>query len=275
MRQPRNHGAAVDQPRLNSWVDEFAQYRHQVNEGRIDRWMQQFDQGDRDVAARVLDAVEFIGNEQQTTHFRTLLEAIPGWNWDEQRRIGRWRFVAFSTAAGESGDLMLHRFRLATGMTSRRFHPLFIHRSDLMREDFGPQDTIVFVDDFSGTGNQAVTAWREFLGELLPGGPRVMLMLVAASLAAVERITHETELEVVMGITLDASDDVFSDTCIHFSDQEKERLLHYCRRADRAKPRGWGNCGFLVVFSHNCPNNSIPILHVSNTRWEGLFRRNS
>lgn len=36
--------------------------------------------------------------------------------------------------------------------------------------------------------------------------------------------------------------------------------------------RRW-TCGFVIVFAHTCPNNSIPILHVSHTKWQGLFRR--
>jgi hypothetical protein len=29
----------------------------------------------------------------------------------------------------------------------------------------------------------------------------------------------------------------------------------------------------VVVFPDRCPNNSIPVLHVSHQRWRGLFPR--
>ncbi len=34
-----------------------------------------------------------------------------------------------------------------------------------------------------------------------------------------------------------------------------------------------GDCGFVIVLAHKCPNNTIPILHARRAGWEGLFRR--
>ena len=77
-------------------------------------------------------------------------------------------------------------------------------------------------------------------------------------------------------VELTEADEIFSTKCRHFSRREKHTILRYCRRADSASPRGFGDCGFVVVFAHNCPNNTIPILHARDPggrRWEGLFRR--
>ena len=54
---------------------------------------------------------------------------------------------------------------------------------------------------------------------------------------------------------------------------EKDALLEYCKRADRKYPRGYGDCGFVLVLAHKTPNNSIPVLHANNVRWKGLFPR--
>jgi hypothetical protein len=75
---------------------------------------------------------------------------------------------------------MVHTLRMATSMTKKRYSELFIHRSELMTKNAGPEDTVVLVDDFSGTGNQACDAWHIF-EELLTGGPRIVLMLIAAT----------------------------------------------------------------------------------------------
>ena len=55
----------------------------------------------------------------------------------------------------------------------------------------GPKDTVVLVDDFSGTGNQACDGWNEIFQELLPLRPRVLLVLLAMSSAARDRVTTE------------------------------------------------------------------------------------
>jgi len=272
MREPRPRDTAIDMKRINSWLTDFVGYRHSVTEGRIDRWLGQFVRNDRDLAARVLDCIDFVSNEQMNAAFRFILASLDGWYADENLRRGKWRFVAFSTSAGESGDVMLHAFRIANRLNGRQYKDLFIYKSELLSENLDPQDTVVFVDDFSGTGDQACNTWPE-IQELLPGGPRVFLGLIAASNEACRRIEAETELNLIAKIRLVESDNIYSTECRYFTVDEKSRLLRYCRRADSQSPRGYGNCGLVIVFGHTCPNNSIPILYANHTRWEGLFRR--
>lgn len=273
MRPPSRRNSAINVNRMRKWIHDFGSYRTNINEGRIDRWLDQFDKNDRDLAARVLDSVEFISHSQMTTAFRHILSGLDGWDIDEAKRRGNWRFVAFSGSAGESGDSMLHHFRHANNLASRRHNRLFIHRSDILSQNLGPDDSIVFVDDFSGTGDQACNAWREQIEELLPGGPFIYLVLIVASQTARKRITDTTNMSVIPYIELHAGDNIFSSTCSHFTAPEKNRILNYCKKADHKNPRGYGNCGFVIVFQNSCPNNSIPILHISNERWEGLFPR--
>src|SRR5712664_2137099 len=147
MRRPKARKAPIDAARMRGWADEFAGYRVAVTEGRIDRWLKQFQTGHRDIAARVLDVVEFVSHAQIAVAFRQALARIPNWNAKSKRRKGRWRFVPFTASAGESGDTMLHAFRIANGMARREFNELFVYKSDLPAEKLGAKDTVVFVDD--------------------------------------------------------------------------------------------------------------------------------
>ena len=47
---------------------------------------------------------------------------------------------------------------------------------------------------------------------------------------------------------------------------DRAKLLHYGKIADKHNPRGFGDCGFVVVFQHRPPNNSIPILHADQSQ---------
>jgi len=273
MKIPRPRGTRIDAARVSAWTEEFASYRHAVTENRIDRWLEQFETGDRDLASRILDCVHFIPYEQISAAFRSVLNGLPGWSFNENERHGRWRFVAFSTSAGESGDSMLHQFRIANNLTSTRFNGLFVHMRDLLHENLGAEDTVVFVDDFAGTGRQVCDAWVKDVAELLPGDPTRYLILVAASTIARRTITETTGLAVAPSFELTESDDIFSDQCTHFEAREKRVLLEYCTKADRRLPKGYGDCGFVIVFAHRCPNNTIPVLHADHTRWIALFRR--
>ena len=273
MRRPRARGTAIDATRMDGWLERFAGYRVRVSRARVTRWLEQFQNQDRDVAARVLDVVEFFREDQLADAYRAVFGRLSGWSRKAAERQGRWRFVAFSRHAGESGDRMLHSFRTATGLAAARFADLFIHRSALLREQLTADDTVVFVDDFAGTGNQAVVAWNESLGELLPGRPRIFLVLVGAIDAAIQQISAQTPISVRAFRRFRARDNFFHIECTYFSGGEKASVLQYCRVADAANPRGYGACGVLVVFAHGCPNNSLPILHASRPAFRGLFPR--
>ena len=258
---------------MNNWMADFGGYRHQVTEAKIERWLEQFDEPHQDLAARILDGIDFIGRTQMSNLFRDVLGAIPGWHDNPNQRKGRWCFVAYSGSAGESGDSMLHSFRIATGLDGRRHNEMFIHRSDLVIKRLTPDDTVILIDDFSGTGQQACNSWHEIFQELLPEEPKTYLLLLGAARKAIERIKEETELRPIWGFELTEKDNIFHTKCRHFSKTEKNILSTYCRKADSRNPRGYGNCGFVVVFAHRCPNNTIPIIHASHDRWSGLFPR--
>ena len=274
MRTPRPVGTAIDDNRKQQWIEDFTGYRVPVTEDRIDQWLSQFNGGDQDAAARLLDAVLFVSSSDVTTAFQETLASLDGWALSEDDRRGRWMFVPFTGSAGESGDHMLERFRHANNLKGHKYSDMFCYRSELVELQPGPKDTVVLVDDFSGTGDQACTAWESTFQELLPLRPRVLLVLLAASNAAQDRIATETGMKACARIELGSDADIFSAQCTLFSDEEKARLFHYGERADPKHPRGWGDCGFVIVFPHTTPNNSIPLLHKRKMgRWEGLFPR--
>ncbi len=190
-----------------------------------------------------------------------------------------------SGSAGESGDNMLYHFRIANGLDAKSLNGLFVSRSDLFRQTLlpntdpqklGQDDVVVLLDDFSGTGTQACTAWNDpqtSFGALLAGVGKVYLIVVAASKAAKKRISEETTMCLMPAYELGESDNVFSEHCRHFTQADRVKLLRYGEIANKKQPKGFGDCGFVVVFQHRTPNNSIPILHSDHSRWTGLFPR--
>ncbi|MGH9496678.1 MAG: phosphoribosyltransferase-like protein [Candidatus Sulfotelmatobacter sp.] len=273
MKKPMDRGAPLDAKRFNRWLAEFAGYRNPVTQMLIELWLDQFAPIDKELAARILDAVLFISTQAIHTGLRELVGALEGWSKTKKNRRGRWFFVPFSGSVGESGDSMLYTLRMATSMTKKRYNEFFIHRSELTAKNPGPEDTVVLVDDFSGSGDQACKdAWPLF-EELLTGGPKIVLMMVAATDRALARITDETDMSPVCTVRLTKKDDLFQPECIHFTEGEKNTILNYCKTANPERPKGWQECGLLLVLAHKTPNNSIPILHSTNDQWRGLFPR--
>jgi hypothetical protein len=284
VKRPLAPGTAIDAKRYKRWISHFGSYRDAISIVTIESWLTQFD-ADQDLAARILDVVEYYGQSQIHAAYRQALEALDGWHISPSKRKGRWRFAAMSSSAGESGDAMLHQFRVANGLDAKHLNGLFVSRSDLFRQPMLPEndpqklgkdDVVVLLDDFRGTGKQVCDAWNDpatSFGALLAGVGKVYLILVAASAAARKRISDETTICPMPAHELREGDNVFSDHCKHFTKADRAKLLHYGEIADKKYPMGYGQCGFVVVFQHRPPNNSIPILHADHSRWTGLFPR--
>jgi hypothetical protein len=260
-----------DDARLNKIYSRFVRYQRAISPRDISNWLLQFRPDDIEVAQRIIEHIIFIDEDEIRSHFSTSLNNLEGWNHQEALREGKWRFVAYSGSAGESGDRMLHLFRRTNNLSGNQFNPLFIHRSQLLLEGLGSTDKVVFVDDFSGSGKQISDNWP-VMTELLPGGPQTYIILSTACANAITQIQSNTEMIPIVGRTLNDNDNFFSDSNEIFSEDDKKRILFYCQKVWRDHPRGFGDCGLLLTFSHSCPNNSLPILHKNNAGWRALFQ---
>lgn len=273
MRQPRPAGTAVDAARKRTWQTRFLHYRYPPNADEINEFVTQFGQEHEDLAARLLDAVEVVTRVQIEQAFQTLMQNLAGWHRSRSRRKGKWRFVPYSFSSGESGDQMIHAFRQAMGMNQTSFDELFIHPHNLLDQMLRGEDTVVLVDDFSGSGNQACTSWEKLFRELVGGVGTVYLVVVAATTDAQDLIKTRTELQVLSHYNLDSSDNFFSADCHHFTAADKQAVLQKCTAHFPKSPRGYEDCGLLFVLQHDCPNNSIPLLHAHAAKWIPLFPR--
>jgi hypothetical protein len=274
MRQPSPPGTTVDDRRKQIWFERFHHYRYSPTHEEINRFLKQFGQKHRDIAARVLDCVEVVTRVQIEQAYKTLMENLPGWHRDKSRRTGEWRFVPYSSSTGDSGDQMIAAFRQALGMKHKAFNELFVYPHQLPDQRLRGEDTVVLVDDFSGSGNQACDSWNNLFRELVGGVGTVYLIVVAATTAAQEVIRNNTDLQVRCEHNLDASDNFFSEECDHFTEAEKQAILWRCNKHFPNEPRGYGDCGLLIVLQHDCPNNSIPLLHKpKKNKWVPLFPR--
>lgn len=262
-------GISLD--RVAQWYDKFRFYRHPPSREEIVDWLRQFSSEHQSVAAKALDEVILISDRDIQQGYRNALAALPGWAVEEAQRVGTWAFVGLGGPA-ESGPAMLHMFREANGLTRDRHQGLFVTPADLPRMRLTPRDTVVFVDDFSGTGDQFSARWETYR-ELVSSEAHTYLFLAAATSAALDRLDSLDDILIRASLVLGPETNIFAPENAAFDEAEQAVMLKYCKRADRRLPRGWGNCGLLLVISRKTPNNSVPILHVESGRWKGIFPR--
>ncbi|HEV2963575.1 MAG TPA: hypothetical protein VG649_17240 [Candidatus Angelobacter sp.] len=161
----------------------------------------------------------------------------------------------------------------------------FGHLSEAIRKD--SIQALVFTDDFIGTGSSVCGYLErlalEFGNQLRSTQLRIFLVAVSGFYSGKERAIETVErLQLPVKIHVcDAVDDsrrCFNESSpIFLSDLERLRAkdvaykkgVTLCRQA----PLGYNDSQALIVFSHNCPNNSLPILWDKSDHWSPLFRR--
>jgi hypothetical protein len=133
--------------------------------------------------------------------------------------------------------------------------------AEVERQDSQGIDAIVFIDDFSGTGNSLKEWWQEVEPLVLPKRAVVLVGLLVMNYLAREQILKFAENAVYVQ-ELDESDNAVSPRSKHFNKLERQTLMTYCRKTGATGKylKGYGGCGLLVAFRHGCPNNSLPIL---------------
>lgn len=253
------------------WVRNFRHYRNPPDQERIESWIRQFDVQHYDLAMRLLDIVQVVSDQDVLLGYRDFLRNAQGWDRNRNSRSGRWYFVGFG-GPGESGPAMVRLFREANQLNATMFDQDFVTLRDLPSLALTAEDTVVFIDDIAGSGDQACKLWPT-VQELIASEAKAILLLTAVTYRALERIAEETELSVNYRDNLGPDSDLFHQDCNSFDAGEKTALEGYCKKADSKNPKGYGECGLFYVLAHKTPNNCIPLIHVHNDNWQGILPR--
>src|SRR5689334_2243913 len=188
-----------------------------------------------------------------------------------KERLKHIRFLGVGNPS-ESGTHLLYYFRQENQLDK----DLFVHSHDLFDGTSAEPKLakgvrrIVFLDDFCGSGRQAVRYSKRLLPRLREVGKNLHLSyfpLFATSKGLKKIRDRQLFDEVSTLCELDDSFRAVSADSRYFRDSPDEVTVafaeqtcrHYGKILDADNPLGFGNCQLLLGFSHNIPNNSLPI----------------
>jgi hypothetical protein len=204
------------------------------------------------------------------------------------------RFLGIGNPA-ESGTHLLYYFRQENGLSKDQFVavPELFDRSladpnvQLANPDI---QRLVFIDDFCGSGSQAVIYSRNILRVLRDiaarsGQPLHMSYLVLAGRAdGLQTVRASTDFDAVEAVfELDSSYRSLSPGSRHFEnvppgvtrEDARDIALHYGKTLWAAHPLGYKDGELLIGFHHNIPDNTLPIIWFDEPSppWKPVFPR--
>lgn len=253
-------------PVINNAAGRFHDHES-MSRTRILQWIEQFDDVDLECGIKVLQNIKYYSAPQIRQMLRTLVRLA----YQSLRGIPRNKiyFVPVGRAGG-GANIVARALEDVPGVNRNRIKHM-LELDKLQSRDVGG---IVFLDDFSGTGQTLVTWWETVEMMVRPKNARFVVAVLVLNHSAPEKIKQFAN-DLVGADHLTENDNSLSGLSAMFTDPEKETLLAYCGRTKSPAEylRGFGDCGLLVAFRHGCPNDSLPILWHRSGTWLPLFRR--
>jgi hypothetical protein len=209
--------------------------------------------------------------------------------------LTRTRFLALGNPS-ESGTHLLYWFRQENHIP----HELFVHPYELADGSLAEADSklgdpriqrLVFVDDFCGSGTQAVRMASALLPLLRRLAERsgtsldISYLVLFANTAGIAHVRDQRQFDCVEAVfELDASYKAFSDGARQFKvvpdgiskDTARTIAETYGKTLSARWPLGFKDGQLLLALHHNIPNNSLPILWAGQPEqesWHGIFHR--
>ena len=297
-------GVGLDADRAYAWIEQFSPYRCVPS---VDP---------RDVAEQLLRAVHstyYYSNTRVkhilTTLFSVLVDDVrhdTRFSWlrgisEEKARLLLLRNLVLSNPLGpmKSPDAIHLMFREVSGAVPTRNAVDFARLPKRIRD--GNDLVVVFLDDFIGTGEQFRTAvirdaivsnvaLRTAMQSKKTGKIRFFALVcvayeegLRAATLYLEQAVPWLDVTILAGDVLHSDSKIFSPASNVFANEairqgaEEIVVQQIGAKLYPGAPGGRGALQSLVVFEHNIPNSSLPVLwkdgHVDERPWRPLFPR--
>jgi len=241
---------------------------------RINRWLKQFESGDRKHVRRLLNDVIYLSEamvktiliEQNTALMRRLASAgVP-----PEKLI----YVQVHDA-GSSSPVMLNLLRDTAGLEQRGCR--FLDANDTLGfnkiTNELEEGALIYVDDFVGTGTQFCQA-RDFAAKYIEGTFAEFLLVPSICEEGIYPL-GERGIEAFAGHVHSKAERPLHENSTLLDKKTKDRLIELCEKIDPKMGLGFKKIAAMVVLYRNAPNN-IPVLFRGNPKQKpfvGIFPR--
>lgn len=207
--------------------------------------------------------------------------------------LTRTRFLGVGNPS-ESGSHLLYYFRQENDLPKDLFintHEIFKRERDRSGTKVTVRDLnidhYVFIDDICGSGTQATDYSRDLVEPLKTENKNAkvhyfVLFATTQGLEAIRNLKRFDQVSAVFELddsfkSLEATSRIFNpEDPPFYLDRIKATCVKYGTRIWAPHPLGYKNGQLLIGFSHNTPDNTLPIFwgtEAGPQGWEPLFRR--
>lgn len=250
----------------------------QVSLDHAIKWVLQFDKEDHNLAVKIIEHLDVLGSAQiraslEIAHTKLVRKiAEKGFPMKGNNTL----FAAVGSSA-KSGALIAYHYRVTAGISEDSF----VSSDEEDKLDLSKIENIVLVDDVIGSGKTIAKEVSRVAEEVysLSRSRNIFVLTVAGYDDGIKYVMDETGASVVTALEYNVKDTVANlDAVFYHGMPMSERstaldsIKRYCRTISTSS-LGFAELGGLLVFDHNTPNTSLPIIWSNSKGWLPLFPR--
>src|SRR6267142_1419551 len=237
------------------------------------RWLENFEPSEVDDAFLLMEKIQHHGENAIRETIADLSDELMNILGEDLKRS---LFLPLGLSPSSSGAIFLYEFRHDLALSEHQFSTWPCKIDSDVR-------ALVFFDDLIGSGSQAVRFFREYLSELRQ---KVLYVSLFAFARGLKRVQEDSGFRTVLtGVRLSDEYRAFTEDSMIFRDATQRLRIKslaekYGKRLYPSHPLGYDDTQSLVVFSHNTPNNTLPVIwagskneKVVGERWFPLWER--
>ncbi|MCJ7618452.1 MAG: toll/interleukin-1 receptor domain-containing protein, partial [Desulfobacterales bacterium] len=254
----RQNNASIEQI-LDNWGFRPGHGKREEKKADIEKWLHRFSLSEFDDAFLILERIQYHDSHTVDGYIEGLSRELKKVLNDDLSEI---LFYPLGESPASSGSNLLYSYRKNLGLPETSFP--YVPFKDI---DLSGKKAIVFFDDIIGTGNQAVEFAEKHLHDIKIDIYYVALMAFEKGLENVRNngcfkkvIVHEIISEDLKAFSPESQ--VFSDA------DTRKRIKILCEKYGKElypkHPLGYDDSQALIVFPHNTPNNTLPIIWASD-----------
>lgn len=242
------------------------------------KWIMQFDAEDQELAIKILDHLHILGSKEIRDTLEVAHAKLERMVSEKGTPIkGNNTLYAGIGNAAKSGGLIAYHYRV----TADRPENDFFSSEEEKNLDLSKIDNIILVDDVIGTGKTITKEVTKIVEEVysLSKSRNIFVLAVAGYEDGIQNIIKETGASVVCALEYTSKDTVsnldaefYKNMPVSERSEALERIKRYCRSISTSE-LGFGGVGGMLIFDHNTPNTTLPIIWHNGKGWLPLFPR--
>ena len=259
---------------LNNWGFVPNSRERNIKLAEIIAWINNFRPSEIEYAIKIMENIQYYDDNRVRGIIENLSGRIQAFFGGELKDV---LFFPLGVSSASSGSMYLYQYRKELRLNEDNF------KQDSFEKYLNRNIHIVFFDDIIGSGNQATRFYNRYLKDK---PAKCYYFSLIGFEEGISYIKKNAAFEaIVTGKILTDEEMAFSENSFVFTKEERDIIKPICEKYGnqlfKKHPLGYDNTQALIVFPHNTPNNTLPIIWGSNDNetstgelpWKPLWNR--